>query len=378
MADVKNSACDVSHRIVRERALMHSPNHQRFRVALTADFFSSDGSLKFRDVGSSLFNDDPQIEWIGLKEYHGQLRNHQLDGIHGLITMTAGITADSLACAETPLAIARFGVGYDDIDVHACTEADVVFLTTPGAVDRSMAEATVGWILALGHQIRNKDQLVRRGRWDSWPDFMGCELRDRTFGSIGFGGIARAVVRLLDGFGMKQPLAYDPYVDPSEIESYGVKSVNLNDLMSQAEFVSIHCPLNSETRNLITKAQLSLMKREAFLINTARGGIVNENDLFETLSNKRIAGAAIDCFVGEPFCEPHRFSQLENVLLAPHAIGLTHEIFRDIGSAACQGIIELAHGRKPAKGVINPEVFDRPRFQAKWARLQVGSGAGVR
>lgn len=350
---------------------MSSQNQHRFRIGLTADFFSTDGSIKFKDVGLSLLDEHPRMEYAALKEYHGQLQKSQLNGINGLITMTVGITSNSLTSTEDLLAIARFGVGYDDIDVDACTEADVAFLTTPGAVDRSMAEATIMWMLALSHRVRAKDQLVRQGRWDLVPDFMGCELRDRTFGSVGFGGIARATVKLLQGWGMRPPLAYDPYVPPAEIESYGVKPVGLNDLMAEADFVSIHCPLNNETRNLISESQLHLMKREAFLINTARGGIVNEDDLFEALSNHRFAGAAIDCFVGEPFSEPHRFSQLENVLLAPHAIGLTDEIFRDIGSAALRGIVELACGRKPMKGITNPEVFERESFQAKWKRLRV-------
>ncbi len=344
---------------------------KKFRVGLTADFFSPDGSLQFRDIGLPVFSDHSQIEHLSLQEFRPQVGNYQLSGLQGLITMNASITADSVSKAQDLLAIARFGVGYDDIDVRACTEADVAFFTMPGAVDRSMAEATVGWMIALSHHVRIKDRLVREGRWDLVPSYMGCELRDRVFGSVGFGGIARATVRLLQNFSMKQPVAYDPYVKPAEIESHGVKPVNLEELMTQADFVSIHCPLNNQTRDLITKARLSFMKPEAYLINTARGGIVNEDDLFDVLLNQRIAGAALDCFVGEPFSRPHRFGQLENVLLAPHAIGLTHEIFRDIGTAACQGMIELAYGRKPARGVINPEVFDRPSFQAKWERIQL-------
>ena len=350
---------------------MDPQENHRFRIALTADFFSSNGSNKFTDVGLSVLKSHPRIEAIGLKGYYGQLRNDQVEGANGLVTMTVGIGADSLPHNNDLLAVARFGVGYDDIDVSACTRADVVFLTTPGAVDRSMAEATVTWMLALSHRVLNKDQQVRQGRWDLWPKYMGCELRDRTFGSVGFGGIARATVKLLDGWSMRQPLAYDPYVSPSVIESYGVNPVDLDSLMAQADFVSIHCPFNSETRNLIAKPHLRLMKRNAFLINTARGGIVNEDDLFEVLKGNQIAGAAIDCFVGEPFSEPHRFSSLENVLLAPHAIGLTDEIFREIGSAALKGIVEVAYGRQPARGVVNPEVFERATFQAKWERLRV-------
>jgi phosphoglycerate dehydrogenase-like enzyme len=138
----------------------------------------------------------------------------------------------------------------------------------------------------------------------------------------------------------------------------------------QADFVSIHCPLNEQTRNLIGPRQLSLLKPTAYLINTARGGIIDEDALFDALSNNRIAGAALDCFASEPITAPPRWAGLDNVLLAPHAIAWTDELFRDIGRAACQGMIDLAQGRRP-RGVVNPEVFDRPSFQQKWERLRL-------
>ena len=139
--------------------------------------------------------------------------------------------------------------------------------------------------------------------------------------------------------------------------------------MAEADFVSIHCPLTEDTRNLIGARELALMKPDAYLLNTARGGIVNENALFAALQNKHIAGAAIDCFVDEPITAPHRFGVLDNVLLAPHCIAWTDEIFRDIGRAVCQGMVDLSRGRRP-RDVINPEVFDRSGFQAKWQRLR--------
>ncbi len=141
--------------------------------------------------------------------------------------------------------------------------------------------------------------------------------------------------------------------------------------MSRADFVSIHCPLNDSTRNLVGAAQLALMKGEAYLINTARGGIVDEDALFEALRAGRIAGAAIDCFVGEPLKKSHRFGQLDNVLLAPHSIAWTDEMFRDIGHTICGSMVELALGRRP-RGVINPEVLERPGFRQKWERLRIG------
>jgi phosphoglycerate dehydrogenase-like enzyme len=212
---------------------------------------------------------------------------------------------------------------------------------------------------------------VRTGRWHDRSHYIGGELRNRTFGAVGLGGIAREAIRLLSIFGMNQPIAFDPFVDPAAAEAAGVKLVSLDELMAQADFVSVHCPLSEQTRNLIGAHELSLMKPDAYLLNTARGGIVNEDALYETLKDGRIAGAALDCFVGEPITTPHRFGEFDNVLLAPHAIAWTHELFRDNGIAVCQGMIDLAYGRRP-KGVVNPDVLDRPGFQAKWQRLRIG------
>ena len=245
-----------------------------------------------------------------------------------------------------------------------------VFITS-GAVDRSVAEATVGWMLALTHHVLAKDKLVREGRWDDRSRYMGRELRGRTFGAVGLGGIGRATVGLLAGFGMDPPLAHDPFLDPSAAEAAGVRSVSLDELLSSADFVSIHCPLTEGTRGMIGAREISRMKPDAYLINTARGGIVDEDALFDALSQRRIAGAALDCFAEEPVTRPHRFGMLDNVLLAPHCIAWTGELFRDIGRAACRGMLELSLGRAP-RGAVNPEVFERPGFREKWARLAVG------
>jgi phosphoglycerate dehydrogenase-like enzyme len=139
-------------------------------------------------------------------------------------------------------------------------------------------------------------------------------------------------------------------------------------LLAQADFVSIHCPLNEKTRNLIGAQELGLMKQSAYLINTARGGIVNEEALFNALAQDRIAGAAIDCFENEPLKSVPGFASFDNVLLAPHCIAWTDELFRDIGRTVGKGMLDLAQGKRP-NGTVNPEVFDRPGFQSKWQRI---------
>ena len=150
---------------------------------------------------------------------------------------------------------------------------------------------------------------------------------------------------------MNPPMAYDPFVDAALLNECGARSVSLDELLSTADFVSLHCPLTEHTRGLIGAREIGLMKPDAYLINTARGGIVDEEALYAALRDKRIAGAAIDCFETEPTTGPHPLGEFENVILAPHSIAWTEELFRDIGRTACQAMLDLSLGRRPARGV---------------------------
>jgi phosphoglycerate dehydrogenase-like enzyme len=349
---------------------MSDKSPRKFRVALTGDFFGNDGAPRYRDMGLDTLAGKEWIETAPFASHRPEITPDQLAGAQGVIVLTPAVSVRSVAQAGDLLAVGRFGVGYDAVDVAACTAADVVVFITAGAVDHSVAEATVTWMLAITHHVRAKDELVRSGRWDERSQWMGSELRGRTLGIVGFGGIARAVVRMLESFGMNPPVAFDPYVTPESAATLGVRMVALDELLRTADFVSVHCPLNEATRGLIGGKELGLMKPSAYLVNTARGGIVDEDALFEVLSHRRIAGAAIDVFAEEPVVKPHRFGTLDNVLLAPHCIAWTDELFRDIGRAACQGMVDLSLGKRPP-GVVNPQVFDRPSFQRKWERLRV-------
>ncbi len=345
-----------------------TPPRSSFHVALTADFYDSSGATKYRDIGLNLFDGCKRIVVSQFADHHPEIEPQQLAGMNGVIVLTPRVTAHSLTQSSDLLAIGRFGVGFDSVDVKACTAADVLLYITAGAVDRPVAEATVGWMLALTHQFRMKDRLVREARWDERSQYMGSELRDRTLGVIGFGGIGQGLVRLLSGFGMKQPLVFDPFANSAVIRELGVRSVTLDELLEQADFVSLHCPLNEHTRNLIGTRELGLMKPTAYLINTARGGIIDEAALTDALTSRQIAGAALDCFQVEPLTAPPIFARFDNVLLAPHCIAWTDELFRDIGRAACQGMIDLSLCQRP-RGIVNPDVLQRPGFVEKWKRL---------
>ena len=340
---------------------------RNFTVALTADFCDSTGAPKYRDIGLSVLTAHPHVRQRAFAEHRPQIGADQFGDAQGVIVLTPSVTAQSVSKADDLLVIARFGVGYDAVDVAACTRANVLVTIARGAVDRPVAEAAVGWMIALCHHMRVKDSLVRSGQWDERSKYMGRELRDRTLGLIGFGGIARKTLELLRGFGMNLPLVFDPFVTPDAVAQHGAHAVDLDTLLRQSDFVSIHCPLSNETRGLLGARELALMKPDAYLINTARGGIVDEDALHDALTSGRLAGAALDCFAQEPVTAPHRFAALENVLLAPHSIAWTDELFRDIGRSTCQVMVDLSLGKRPA-GVLNPEVFEQPAFQTKWAK----------
>jgi phosphoglycerate dehydrogenase-like enzyme len=335
-----------------------------FRVALTHDFLSPEGKLVYQDIGLDILDAAPAIERTFLEVHPSPLRPRDVEGLDALISLAPAWTPETLKGVGRLVGVVRFGVGYDMVDVAACTAADVAVAITPGAVNRSMAESILTWMLALSHRVLQKDRLVRESRWAQKTHFMGCELRGRTLGIVGLGGIGRSLVDLVRGLGMTPPLAFDPLGNLSEAAALGVSLVPLDELLRRSDFVSINCPLNAQTRGLIGRDQLSLMKREAFLINTARGGIVDERALVDALRAGRISGAGIDVFEGEPADGSHPLASLENVILAPHAIGWTHELFRDIGRAACTAVVSLSRGEIPA-GIVNPEVLRRPGFLEK-------------
>ena len=289
---------------------MNDAQRPTFRVAMTADFYDEAGRPKFADLGLSVLEPHPHVAIANFASHQAVIQPEQINGSNGVVVLTPQVTGKSIAGCADLLAIGRFGVGYDTVDVEACTRANVLAMIAAGAVDRPVAEATIAWMLALTHHVLVKDRLVRTGRWDDRTRYMGCELRDRTLGVIGLGGIGRQLVSLLQGFGMRRPVVYDPLVSPDRLKALDVRQVTLDELLSTADFVSIHCPLNKLTKGLIGTREISLMKKDAYLLNTARGGIVDEDALYAALQEGRIAGAALDCFEQEPTVAPMRFGEL--------------------------------------------------------------------
>jgi len=340
-----------------------------FRVGLSADFLDEQHKLIFPDFGLELLENESRVSYDFIKDYKGEYTPDQLAPYDVVISLKPRVTVASLASVERLCAIGRAGVGYDNIDLKACTDADVALYITPQAVVRPMAESIVLFILALSHHLVLKDSMVRKGQWRESTRRMGREPRDRVLGSIGLGGIGTEVVRLMRPFEVGAFLAYDPYLDPAKASSLGVELVSLEDLLHHSDYVLVNCPLTPETRHLVGEQQLALMKRDAVLINAARGSIVDEAALIRALQTGVIAGAALDVVEHEPLDPASPLLTMDNVIVTSHSIGWTEELFRDIGRADCTGALTILRGQAPVS-VVNKEVLKRPGFLRKLERYK--------
>jgi D-3-phosphoglycerate dehydrogenase len=353
--------------------------HDTFRVGLSADFRLDDGSLMAPDLGLSLLEDQPGLHYEFLDRYEPEYLPGQLAPYHAVISLKPRVTRTSLEQATRLVSIGRCGVGYDNVDLQACTDADVAVYITPQAVVRPIAESVVLLLLALSHGLVRKDRLVRAGLWKDSLFPLGREPRGRVVGLIGLGRIGSEIVKLLCPFGPAKVLVHDPFVAADTAERKGVELANsLADLPERSDYVIVMCPLNEQTRGMIGRDALARMQPHAYLINAARGPIVDQAALTEALQERRIAGAALDVFEREPLDDAtHPLMQLDNAILTSHSIGWTEELFRDMGRCDCEGALAVFEGRAP-ENVVNPEVLSRPGFLRKLEqRREILAAAGA-
>ncbi len=337
-----------------------------FQVGLTRDFLMPDGSLAFGDIGLDLLEQAPGVKYEFLAENMKELTADQVRDFDALLVLAPRVTGATLAGADRLTVLARFGVGYDTVDVDACTRNGVLLTITPDGVRRPVATSVIAFVLALSHKLLVKDRLTRDARWGEKLAHMGVGLVGRVLGIVGFGNIGREVARLAAPFDLRI-IAADPYVTREQASAAGAELVDLDTLMRTADFVSVNCALTAETVHLIDARRLGLMKRTAFLINTARGPVVEEPALVAALRERRIAGAALDVFEQEPPDPANPLFTLDGVLLAPHAVCWTDECFLNIGRSACQSILDVAAGRLP-RHIVNRAVVETPRLQQKLRR----------
>lgn len=340
-----------------------------FRVGLSADFLDENRRLIFPDIGLDLLENQAGLEYSFISDYCPEYAPEQIEDYDVLISLKPRVTANSVAGIDRLCAIGRCGVGYDNVDLQACTERDIAVYITPQGVIRPIAESIVLFVLALSHNLVRKDRLVRAGKWVESTRTLGNEPRNKVIGSVGFGGIAREAFRLLRAFHPSRLIAFDPYHSRNAVRNAGAEPVGIEDVFRLSDYVLINCPLTTQTRRLVGYDLLSLMKPSAFLVNTARGPIIDESALIAVLEEGRIAGAALDVFESEPLPAASPLMKLDNVILTSHSVGWTHELFRDMGRIDCEGALAVMHG-EPPHNVVNREVLDRPGFRRKLERYR--------
>jgi phosphoglycerate dehydrogenase-like enzyme len=344
-------------------------SNAKFHVAFSADFVGEDGQLVFPDIGLSLLDGVPNVSYDFVRQFRPEYVPEQILHCDVLISLKPRVTTASLEGVERLAAIGRCGVGYDNVDLTACTDRDIAVFITPAGVVRPVAESIVLFVLAMSHNLLQKDRMVRNGLWASSTRMLGREPRGRIIGTIGLGHIAFEAVALLKQFHVQRFLAFDPYVTPAKAAALRVEMLPLDEVLRLSDYVLINCPLTPETRHLIGERELALMKPEAVLINTARGAIVDQAALIRALQSKAIRGAALDVFEKEPLEPDSPLIELDNVILTSHSVAWTEELFRDMGRIDCEGALAIRQGKVP-QDVVNREVLSRPGFQRKLDRYR--------
>jgi D-3-phosphoglycerate dehydrogenase len=275
-----------------------------------------------------------------------------LRGFDGAIVPSAPITARVIQAADRLRVLSRTGVGYDGIDVKAATARGIIVANGAGVNRHSVAELVFALMLCCARRLAENFSEIRRGGWERR---LGMDLAGKTLGLVGFGTIGKEVAQRADAFEMRI-LAYDLVQDLPFAEAHRVAFVSLERLLRESDFVSLHIFLNEKNRHLMNAEHLALMKPTAFLINTARGGVVDTAALCRALKEKRMAGAALDVFEEEPLPADSPLRELDNVYLSPHIGGATTDARRNGGIIAAENVIRALRGERP-QGIVNPEVL---------------------
>lgn len=355
-----------------------------FRLALTGDYLNAEGGLADGDISLELIDEVPYIDYHFLESlapkpgdteyyknfYSLEVAPEHIAEIDGLVVLRPWIKPSAFVNgADQLVAIARAGAGYDKIDVEACTDNDVVLFNAPDALTHSTASSALLFMLALVKCLPQQERLARNGRWDLQAEVRGSELTGRTLGIVGLGRSGRELVRLVAPFNMKI-IAYSPQADPEQARQMNIRLITLEEVMREADIVSIHSNLTPEKHKMITAQHLALMKPSAYLVNVARGELLDQDALVEILRERRIAGAGLDVYEEEPLPADHPLVGLDNAILTPHWLPATFDAKTLAGEAVFGGIKRVARGELP-DNIINKAVLDRPKFKAKLARFEV-------
>lgn len=292
-----------------------------------------------------------------------EVAEHMVDA-DAAIAGSEPYTAEVFARATRLKVVSRFGVGYDAVDVAAATRAGIAACNTPGAVTEAVADYTLGMMIALARRIPEADAGMRAGEWRVLP---GPLVLGKTLGLVGFGGIGRAVARRAVGFSMRV-LAYDPAQTAEEVRAGGASPATLEEVLGSSDFVSVHAPLSDATRGLIGAAALAAMRPSAYLINTSRGGLIDDEALVSALRDGAIAGAALDVFTREPLPAESPLRAAPNCLLTPHSSYNAVECVARMAAMSTENVLVATRGERPTF-LLNPEVWQSGQMLERWGRV---------
>lgn len=304
---------------------------------LISDAISEDGVKIFQKAG---FHVEMKTK-LSPVELALEVANY--DGL--VIRSGTRVTKEILASATRLKVIGRAGAGLDNVDLEAATARGIVVMNTPGGNTVTTAEHTMSLLMSMARRIPQANASNRSGKWEK-SKFMGVELFQKTLGIVGMGKIGQHVAHIARGLSMNV-IAFDPYLTPEVAEKSGVHPVPLDELFQRADFITVHTPLTAETTGLINKETLSKMKKGVYIVNCARGGIVDENDLAEALQSGQVAGAAFDVFVQEPVPADHPLLKLDNFISTPHIGAATKEAQENVALAIADQMVDYL-----GKGII--------------------------
>lgn len=340
----------------------------KFRVGFESGFTRPDGSPTYPVVDLSPLRADPTIEFVSMKN-SGVVSATEIADLDALMLLGARFDEQSAHPSHRLALVARFGVGYDTVHVDTCTKNGIALAITPDGVRRPVAVSVMAFLLALTGRMFDKDRISRMGPagFAKKSEYMGVGLVGRTLGLVGIGNIGAETIRIARPFDMKI-IAHDPYADPAMARELGVTLVDLDEIFRASDFISLHVPLSDKTHHLVDARRIALMKPTAFLINTARGPIVDQKALTKALQDRKIAGAGLDVFDPEPPMAEDPILKLDNVILAPHALCHTDQCYAGIGASCVDAVLAIRKGQAP-KTVVNREVLRDAAFKDKLARF---------
>jgi len=321
----------------------------RFNVGVTRDFLGSDGAtVGWGDIGLGQFDETPWIDWTFLPTDATELTAADVDGYDALLVNGPRITAQTVSGSSRLAVIARFGVGYDNVDVQACAANGILVTNTPHGVRRPVASSVLCLLLALAHRLLEKDGITRNGRWNDRLNMMGRSLTGATVGLVGYGNIGGEVARLLEPLSVRL-LVTDPRLATGPVPGAPVDAVavDLLALLRESDYVVLLCPLTEATFHLIGTAELSLMKETSYLVNVSRGQVVDELALVDALQSGKLRGAALDVFESEPLDARSALVDLPQVILTPHSLCWNDEMAHTCGATAITSLIQVSQGQAP-------------------------------